>query len=127
MTEEKPIIGAIAQILDSYTIVLNRGSRDGVKRDMRFAIYYVSADEIIDPETNEPLGQVELFKGYGRVFSVQEKLSVLKSDRYSTGIWATLAALKSQGHDTLPFDNPRVGDKAKYIPEQKNVIAPANS
>lgn len=114
MTETQVILGAVAQVLDPYTVVLNKGHRDGVERGMRFAVYYISKEEIQDPETGETLGKVELFKGYGKIFSVQEKLSVLKSDRYSNSFFAALTTFKTgEGPTRLPFDSPTVGDIVK--------------
>jgi hypothetical protein len=64
----------IAQILSPKRFVLAAGSEQGVRERMEFIIYELS-DPIFDPETQEPLGRLELHKGRITVIHVQEKLS----------------------------------------------------
>jgi hypothetical protein len=64
----------IARILSPTRVVLAAGAEQGVQEGMEFIIYELS-DAIFDPETKEPLGQLELHKGRVRVIHVQEKLA----------------------------------------------------
>jgi hypothetical protein len=65
----------VAQILSPTQVVLAAGAKDGVKEGMPFIIYELS-DVILDPETNEPLGQLELVKGRVEASHVQDKICV---------------------------------------------------
>ena len=70
----EPIVGQIARILNSTTLVINRGTKHGVKNGMKFIIYE-EGDEITDPETGESMGHYEQVKGTVEVFNAQEKMS----------------------------------------------------
>lgn len=73
------IIGKIAQIIDEYTVVINRGRENGVEEGMRFIIYEMG-DEIIDPDTKQPLGNFEIVKLKVKVINVNIKFSTAISD-----------------------------------------------
>lgn len=68
----------VAAILDEYTVVLNKGSADGITIDDKFLVYGVG-DEIKDPDTGESLGKVELIRGRVKVQHLQDRLSIAKS------------------------------------------------
>ena len=59
-------------------MVLGAGADKGVGIGMEFVIYE-KGDEIIDPETKESLGCLEIVKGYVTVVNVQEKVSICKT------------------------------------------------
>jgi Flagellar assembly protein T, C-terminal domain len=65
----------IAKILSPSKVVLAAGAQEGVLEGMQFAIYELG-DVILDPETQQPLGQLELHKARVKVSQVQEHLSV---------------------------------------------------
>lgn len=73
------IVGKVAQIMDEYTVVINRGRENGVEEGMRFIIYKLG-DEIIDPDTKEPLGNFENVKLKVKVVNVSQKFSTAISD-----------------------------------------------
>lgn len=64
----------VARIISPTQVVLAAGSEQGVREGMAFVLYALG-DPITDPETGEPLGQLELIKGRVKVFHVQDKLS----------------------------------------------------
>ena len=70
----------VALVVDKFSVVINRGSEEGVKIGDRFMLYELS-DEIIDPETNKAIGRLEIAKGTGQVMQVQEHISLVRSDR----------------------------------------------
>lgn len=82
------IEGKVAEIVDEYTVVINRGQEHGVEEDMRFVIYE-PGEEIKDPETDESLGKFEYVKAKVEVVNVQEKFSTAKT--YETHRVTTLA------------------------------------
>src|SRR5690554_8105624 len=73
----------IVKIVDQFQIVINKGSKDGIVDYMNFLVYE-EGEEIIDPETNENLGILEIAKGKLRVKHIQENLTTLESDEFDT-------------------------------------------
>ena len=76
------INGKIARILSDKEVVLNVGEESGVKAGMKFVIYEES-DHIIDPETGEDLGALEIVKGRIVVNHVMPKISNAESETYT--------------------------------------------
>ncbi|WP_142270985.1 hypothetical protein [Mycobacterium sp. AT1] len=70
-----PITGKVAAIENNYSVVINRGSNDQVKKGMTFVIEDPKGKEIRDPDnTDEILGYLPVEKIKVKVFDVQEKL-----------------------------------------------------
>lgn len=67
---------------DEYTCVINKGARDGVRAGQRFIIFNLQENDIIDPDTGENLGRLEIIKGTAVAAHVQEKLTTLESDQW---------------------------------------------
>lgn len=119
----------IAKIIDNYKVVINAGSNKGIKENQRFLIYSVDGETIFDPDTNEPLGQLEVTKGTGVVTFLQENMATIESDMYEkyTSTELALKSLASQftsivGSETdedskkqIPFKSPHVGDFVKPV------------
>ena len=72
------IEGKIAKILNTRELVINRGSNDGVATDMEFAVMEPRLS-IIDPETQECLGELEREKVRVRVFETYPKFSLART------------------------------------------------
>lgn len=75
----------VAQVLDDFHVVLNRGNAHKVKEGDKYQIYYLGNEDIIDPETNKSLGKLEYIVGIGKVTNVQENMCVLESCEYAKG------------------------------------------
>jgi hypothetical protein len=120
----------VAKVVDDYTLVLNAGSEHGVSIGQRFLIYAIG-EEILDPDTEESLGQLEIVKGTGKVTHVQERICTISSDMKAsagrtvrrTGS-SPLAAIqlfgKQEIEEILPaekvsFEDPEKGDLAKRV------------
>jgi hypothetical protein len=69
------------RVIDQENVVINIGSNEGIKRGNRFIIFGVG-DEIIDPDSKESLGKLEIVRGEGIVVHVQEKMCIVRSDEY---------------------------------------------
>lgn len=118
----------VASVIDNYKVALNAGSNQGIKLGQRYMIYTLSNEEIIDPDTHESLGFLEIVKGTGKVIHVQEKLCTIssieyknlsktikrKSDRYSFFSDTYEEELQPE-REQLPFDHPKVGDFVKRV------------
>jgi hypothetical protein len=72
----------IVKVVDDYTIVVNRGIDGGLKVGDQFVVVCLG-EVILDPDTNEDLGKLEIVKGKAEVVHVQDKMATLKSCRYS--------------------------------------------
>lgn len=68
----------VVKVIDKYTIVINAGAEKGVRLGQNFLIVGVG-ETIIDPDTNESLGSLEIVRGKARVTHVQDRISTLAS------------------------------------------------
>ncbi len=129
--KDNVFIAKVVKIIDDYKIVINKGSESGVKMNQTFLIYRL-AEEIIDPETNENLGNLEVIIGRGIVTHVQEKIATLTSNtvrkenkriirRNNPNLGAFMGLLGDSEEiieptsDTVPFEDPQKGDLAKPV------------
>jgi hypothetical protein len=70
----------VAEVIDNFKLVINRGSINGLIKGERMLVYGLSNEEIIDPDTVEPLGYLELVRGTGKIIFIQDRISILESD-----------------------------------------------
>jgi len=75
------IEGKVARVLDSRTLVINRGSTHYVTVGMTFEVLDTTGTDIRDPETGQPLGSVLRPKVRVRVTEVQPELAVAATYR----------------------------------------------
>lgn len=116
----------VAKVTDSHTLVINRGSDHGIKKGDHFLVYYVDPEELIDPESGESLGNLEIVRGTGTAIHVQPKLTTLKSNRVvskgrvirrQSGVLAAFGSevVEEPEREAMPFERPEVGDKVKPV------------
>lgn len=84
MSENKIIEGKVLQVIDEYSVAINKGERDGVYSGQIFLIYHLSTNDMIDEDTGENLGKIEYVIGKGKVTHLQEKIATIKSIETST-------------------------------------------
>lgn len=120
-------IHKVIEILSDSKIVINAGSNQNIHNGEKFLIYSLSDKEIIDPDTNESLGYLEIVKGTGVVTHVQEKMSTLESNTYHyssktikrTSPFHTILNPSIEEVETdktrEPFTDPSIGDLAKRV------------
>jgi len=115
----------VAKVIDEYTVVINRGADDGVRKGQNYLIYGIE-DEVKDPETGESLGHLELVRGRGSVTHVQSRMATIKSSQKTSskvikkrnmGLLSIGAEVVEESNEgtTIPFDNVSVGDHAKPL------------
>lgn len=113
----------VVQVLDSgFKVVVNKGADDGVKLGQSFLIYKLGP-EMTDPETDAPLGVLEIVKGRGKVCHVQEKMATVESSerreanrtRAGTGLFAIVGPAEQFKIEELPFDRVERGDYARRV------------
>jgi hypothetical protein len=76
---QAPIEGAVAKILTARELVINRGSKDGVRKGMRFQVLDPKAENVEDPESGEILGSIERPKVDVQVTMVEEHIAIAKT------------------------------------------------
>lgn len=74
-------VGKVINVIDKYTVAINLGTEKGVKLGDKFLIVGLG-DIIIDPDTEEELGRLEIVRGKTTVTHVQDKMSTIKSCEY---------------------------------------------
>lgn len=123
---ERPFPAMVSEIINDTTLVINRGSNDGVKRHDGFVIYR-KGKEIIDPETNKSLGELEIVVGYGMVAYVQDQMATIVSSKKQYNgkriirkpninwIFSSEEEEIIGDGTTVPFEDPQIGDLAKFM------------
>lgn len=125
---ETSLICKIASVIDEKTIVINKGSNDGIRMHQTFLVYRIG-DKVFDPDTGEDLGNIEIVLGRGSVSHVQDKMATLTSCIVKEGAkkviknnyklaWAGLLGgdqIITEPGDILPFEEVKIGDNAKLI------------
>ncbi len=79
MTER--YFGKVVSISDKYTVVINKGSDQGVQVGENFLVVGIG-DVITDPDTGEELDKLEIVRGHVIAEHVQPKIATLKSNQY---------------------------------------------
>lgn len=118
----------VVSVLDDYKVVINAGSNQGIKKGQRYLLFTLSDKEIIDPDTHESLGFLEIVKGTGKITHVQEKMSTIESTEYKTlpkkirrkndnyNLFSGSYEEETEPeHEQLPFDDPEIGDLVKRV------------
>ncbi|BFM39700.1 FlgT C-terminal domain-containing protein [Synechocystis sp. LKSZ1] len=121
----------VARVIDNYKLVINRGKEHGIREGQRVMIYKVDQEQIVDPDTGKLLGNLELVKGTGKVFQVEDKYAIIESDKtyqklsinrrgnrvaqLFLGDVDNFGVIKPKEVILRPFDNPQVGDSVKPI------------
>lgn len=117
--------GLVVRVIDYYKLAINLGQRDDINIGDKFLVYYLSKEDIIDPETNESLGKLEYVIGKGKVIHVQEKMSIIesieekvenkKTIKKTNGItfYPNQEEVIQPTVTQLPFENPKVGYKVR--------------
>jgi len=108
-------LSRVAHILNGATLILNKGSDDGIEIGDSFFVYGLSEEEIIDPDTGLSLGRLEIVRGTGVVTYVQAVMCTLQ--RPSPSNWADTLQQKPQTF--IPFDTAQIGDYAKFVPKKE--------
>lgn len=136
--QTKSRLAKVIHLVDStYSpteVVINRGRAEGIKEGDQFLIFGIGP-HLIDPDTGEDLGELELVRGRGRVVHVQEHLATLRTiERRRGGTTKRILREPSAGarwlapglsgrvieeelppETELPFEAVQLGDLAKPI------------
>lgn len=107
----------IAKKIDNYQIVINKGNKDDINSNMRFLVYE-EGEKIIDPNTNESLGNLEIPKGFFKVQHIQEKMTTLISElKKDKRIIPSFDVFGERDLEKDLLDSIKIGDKVKIVNE----------
>lgn len=109
-------IATVINILDNYTIVVNIGADDGVKNGQEFLV--VGIGELLrDPNTGEPLEQLEIVRGRVQVTHVQKKITTLRScDFIRENEKREITRVRSSGGGLLTLTMPQETTTESIVP-----------
>jgi len=118
----------VVKVVDDITVVVNAGSDDGIAPHQKFTLYCLGSEDLVDPDTGENLGRLEVVKGVVAPTHIQDKIATLKSDIWrnpegaktivrKSPIFAVIGSTEEvveRGNKTrTPLDDPQVGDLLK--------------
>lgn len=112
------IEGKVAAILDHTTVVINRGSRDGVSTGDEFYIFSETGP-VFDPDTGEDLGTITTAWCNVTVSNVEERLCLARSGYEMLGIGSLRRLLGTRVR--LPVDESEI----ERVPTKIGVGSPA--
>lgn len=78
MTTEYDKMARVVQIQNEHTAVINRGEKHGIKKGDHFLIFGLG-EPVVDFETEENLGRLEMVRGRVEVVHVQHSIATVKS------------------------------------------------
>ena len=119
---QRVIEGKIAKILNTRELVINRGTDDGVKDGMRFEVID-DFDEILDPDTQEPLGAIKRVKIRVKVSYVQPRFSIARTyETYETSNFAAVFASMTSPRTVTRVKTIASGSETTPIEEGESYI-----
>ena len=80
-TIDRPLTGKVARVLNARELIVNIGSDAGVNKGTRFKVLAEDALEVSDPETEKPLGAIDLEKTRVQAVDVRARFSVCRTYR----------------------------------------------
>ena len=122
-------IAKVVKVIDDFSVVINKGLEDGFAEGQKYILLGIG-EEIIDPETKENLGEIELVRGKVIVKHVQPKMTTLVSDEwmipggkrtikrrtpYTNLFGAEETEIFNEDPVHQPLNSPKVGDVIKDL------------
>ena len=87
----------VIQVINDLKVVINRGELHRIQINASHLVYSITNNPIYDPITKDFIGHRILYKGSGRVISVEENTSIIQ-------------ACNNSRYDCEKFINVCVGD-----------------
>ena len=120
----------VVKIIDDTSLIINAGSVDKVQVG-DIMVVVGKGDIVIDPDTNEELGCLEIEKARLKIMEVYEKMCICQS-AYTSNYFSNMMDVNtifSYKHEKLDVDPTeitgkgdmiiKIGDIAEHIPQQK--------
>ena len=115
--------GKVVKVLSNMEVVVNLGASHGVHEGTRFVIFQLGED-LVDPDTKQSLGRLELVRGRGEARHVQDRMSTIRSietkralrDRVQKSPLAILPSVETVEVEVqAPFEGVKEGDLARKL------------
>ncbi len=87
----------VIEIIDNFTILINYGTKDNAKKDDQIKIFE-RGDNVIDPDSKEVIGTLDIFKDTVSVFVTYENFSICK--KIENIYYSILSPLANLGKST---------------------------
>ncbi|MGX2947161.1 hypothetical protein [Enterococcus alishanensis] len=128
----------IAKIVNDYTFIITGGKEEGVQVNEKFEILQDGEFEVLDPDTQAPIGSYTLKKGFIYAHTIYDHFSICRTKTYDekreTGLMATISGSGSKiisVHEKLDVtseditggltpDPVKVGDIVKKVTPSKS-------
>jgi hypothetical protein len=126
-------LARVVHVVDSsgFEAVISRGARDELKPGQRFLVF-AYGPEVMDPDSGENLGRIELVRGRGEIIHLQDSMATIRSVEKRSGRpskrvirdTSMLGIATGRGQvieedwaaeEVLPFRDISVGDLAKPV------------
>ncbi|MCL2254293.1 MAG: hypothetical protein FWC09_07590 [Lachnospiraceae bacterium] len=123
----------VIKILNNYEVVINKGYETGIQTGHEFLVYLLG-EELIDLDTNESLGHLEILCGKAEIKHIQPKMTTLISNNHMIKVrkriiknsggssFAMISGLTNQTteetepeEERVPFKNVAIGCYARRI------------
>jgi hypothetical protein len=115
----------VIKVINNMKIVINGGISDELKSSMRFLVYE-NGEDLIDPDTGDNLGSLEIIKGKAKINHIQDRITTLEPIEINipsrriirkTGIMLGFGQVEETGDEweQKPFENVKEGDLVKII------------
>lgn len=120
----------VIKVIDNQTLVINKGSKDGIRENFTFLVYYLDDEDVIDPITGKNLGKIEYVVGRGKPKHIQDNMTTItcidkqrrnitRIVKESNPLFGVLSNKKEEITEPeiidLDFENPKVGNRVKII------------
>jgi hypothetical protein len=106
----EPQLARVVKVIDPYTVVINKGRKDGVHWQNSFLVFELG-EELTDPETGEDLGKLEIVKGQGEVKHLQDTITTVRSSTTRKQHRSIVLPGQDEYSEVLnEFEEPKVGD-----------------
>jgi hypothetical protein len=108
----------VANKIDDYQIIINKGTIDNIESYMRFLVYE-EGDTITDPLNNKVLGKLEIPKGFFKVLHIQDYMTTLVSELKKENTNNLFGSLK-YFNEEIDVEKDllrkiKIGDKVKIV------------
>jgi hypothetical protein len=69
----------VIEVIDDFKVVINRGKLNCIQIDASHLVYSITNKPIYDPITRDFIGHRILYKGSGKIISVEENTSIIQA------------------------------------------------
>lgn len=109
----------IAKIISTTELVINAGSNQNINVGDKFQIIdKVGSEPVMDPDTGESLGTLDIIKGTVEVTAVYPNMSIVQSEQTTKNPFTQIAINPYQVREDLNVDTSQITGGA---PQNNNV------